>query len=54
MLRSGCAASVVAMVLGDIGGSGLSTRWTGRGMQFSADEALEGLVEPFEDIRACW
>ena len=42
------------MVLGDIGGSGLSTGQTGRGTHLSADEALEGLVEPFEDIWAHW
>ena len=50
MLRSGCAASVVATVLGDIGGSRLSTRQTRRGMRFSVGEVLEGLIEPFEDI----
>ena len=38
------------MVLGDIGGSGLSTRRTGRGTWFSAGEALERLIELFEDI----
>jgi hypothetical protein len=54
VLRSGCAASVVAMVLGDIGGSGLSTRCTGRGTWFSTDEALEGLVDAFEDIWVRW
>ena len=53
-LRSGCAASVVATVLGDIGGSRLSTGQTGRGTWFSTGEALEGLIELFEDIWACW
>jgi hypothetical protein len=38
------------MVLGDIGGSRLSTGRTGRGMQFSVGEAFEGLIELFEDI----
>ena len=42
------------MVLGDIGGSGLSTRRTGRGMRFSVGKALERLIEPFEDIWAGW
>ena len=42
------------MVLGDIGGSGLSTRQTGRGMRFSADMALERLIELFEDIWVGW
>ena len=51
-LRSGCTARVVAMVLGDIGGSRLLTGQTGRGTQFSAGEALERLIELFEDIRS--
>ena len=49
-LRSGWAAKVVATVLGDIGGSGLSTGQTGRGIRFLVGEAFEGLIEPFEDI----
>ena len=53
-LSLGWAARVDTMVLGDIGGSGLSTGRTGRGTRFSTDEALEGLVDPFEDIWACW
>ena len=53
-LRSGCAASVVTTVLGDIGGSGLSTGRTGRGAHPSVGEVLEGLIEPFEDIWATW
>ena len=39
------------MVLGDIGGSRLSIRRTRRGTQFLAGEALERLIEPFEDIQ---
>jgi hypothetical protein len=50
-LRFGWADRVVAMVLGDIGGSGLLTGLTRRGRQFSAGEAFERLIEPFEDIR---
>ena len=38
------------MVLGDIGGSGLSTGLTGRGMGFLAGEAFDMLIEAFEDI----
>ena len=53
-LRSGWAAKVVATVLGDIGGSGLSTGLTGRGMQFSAGEAFDGLIEAFEYIWTSW
>ena len=48
------AAKVVATVPGNIGGSRLSTGRTGRGMQFLAGEALERLIEPFEDIWAGW
>ena len=53
-LRSGWAAKVVTTVLGDIGGSGLSTGLTGRGMRFLAGEAFERLIEPFEDIWVGW
>jgi hypothetical protein len=53
-LRLGWAAKVVEMVPGDIGGSGLSTGLTGRGTRFSAGEAFERLIEPFEDIGAGW
>ena len=53
-LRSGWAAKVVATVLGDIGGSRLSTSLTGRGTRFSAGEAFERLIEPFEDIWVGW
>ena len=50
VLRSGWAAKVVTTVLGDIGGSGLSTGLTGRETWFSMDETFDGLVEAFEDI----
>ena len=53
-LRSGCTARVVAMVPGDIGGSGLSTSLTGRGMRFSAGEAFDRLIEALEDIWVGW
>ena len=53
-LRLGWAAKVVAMVPGDIGGSGLSTGLTGRGMWFSVGEAFERLIELFKDIGAGW
>ena len=53
VLRSGCAARVVATVLGDIGGFRLSTGLTGRGMGFSAGEVFNRLIEAFEDIWAC-
>ena len=39
-LRLGWAARVVAMVLGDIGGSGLLTGLTGRGIWFLAGVLL--------------
>ena len=45
---------VVAMVLGDIGGSGLSTSLTGRGTGFLAGEAFDMLIEVFKDIRVGW
>ena len=41
---------MVAIVSGDIGGSGLLTGLTGRGMWFSVGEVFERLIEPFEDI----
>ena len=50
VLRLGWAAKVVATVLGNIGGSGLSTSLTGRGTWFLTDEMFDGLVEVFEDI----
>ena len=53
-LRLGWAARVVAMVLGDIGGSGLLTSLTGRGIWFSAGETFDKLMEAFEDIRMGW
>ena len=54
VLRLGWAAKVVTTVLGDIGGSGLLTGLTGRGMGFSAGETFDRLIEAFEDIWACW
>ena len=54
MLRLGWAAKVVATVPGDIGGSRLPSSLTGRGMWFSVNETLDGLVEVFEDIWAGW
>ena len=53
-LRSGWAAKVVATILGDIGGSRLSTSLTGRGMRFSVGEAFDRLIEAFEDIWMGW
>ena len=53
VLRLGWAAKVVAMVLGDIGGSGLLTSLTRRGMGFSAGETFDRLIDAFEDIWAC-
>jgi hypothetical protein len=53
-IEVGGAAKVVATVLGDIGGSGLSTGLTGRGMWFSVGKALERLIELFEDIGTGW
>ena len=50
VLRLEWAAKVVATVLGDIGGSRLSTGLTRRGMWFSANETFDKLVEAFEDI----
>ena len=49
-LRLGWAARVVATVLGNIGGSGLSTGLIGRGQWSSAGETFERLIELFEDI----
>ena len=54
VLRSGWAAKVVATVLGNIGGSRLSTGLTGRGMGFSVNETFDGLIDAFEDIWVCW
>ena len=54
VLRLGWAAKVVATVLGDIGGSGLLTSLTGRGMQFSVNETFDGLVEAFEHVWMGW
>jgi hypothetical protein len=53
VLRSGWAGKVVATVPGDIGGSGLLTSLTGRGMWFLMGEMFDGLVDVFEDIWAC-
>ena len=50
VLRSGWAAKVVAMVLGNIGGSGLSTGLMRRGMGFSVGKTFDRLIEAFEDI----
>ena len=54
MLRSGWAAKVVATVPGNIGGSGLSTSLTRRGMWFLVDETFDGIVEVFEEIWMGW
>jgi hypothetical protein len=42
------------MVLGNIGGFGLSTGLTRRGTGFSAGEAFDKLIEAFEDIWVGW
>ena len=42
------------MVLGDIGGSGLLTGLTGRGMGFLAGKVFDMLIEAFEDIWVGW
>jgi hypothetical protein len=50
----GWAARVIAMVLGDIGGSGFSTSLVGRGVGDSAGKALDILMEALKDIWAGW
>ena len=53
-LSSGWAARVNAMVLGDIGGSGLLTSLVRRGMEFLAGETFDRLIEAFDDIWVGW
>ena len=45
---------MVATVLGDIGGFGLSTGLTRRGVWFSAGKAFDRLIEVFNDIWSGW
>jgi hypothetical protein len=50
----GWAARVIAMILGDIGGSGLLTGLTRRGVGFSGGDAFDILIEVFDDIWVGW